>query len=60
MDSQRNIRHGNPHTYCYLDHEVGASYTPLVFKTFSTQEILSIIRSIQTKNSSGYDEISEM
>jgi hypothetical protein len=53
MDSQRNIRHGNPHTYCY----VGASYPPLVFKTFSTQEILSIIRSIQTKNSSAYDEI---
>jgi hypothetical protein len=57
-DSQENIRHGNPHTYCYLDQGVGVSYPPLVFKTFSTQELLSIIRSIQTKNSSGYDEIS--
>jgi hypothetical protein len=47
MDSQTNIRHGNPHTYCYLDQDVGASYPPLVFKTFSTQEILAIIRSIQ-------------
>jgi hypothetical protein len=56
MDSQRNIRHGNPHTYCYLDQDVRASYPPLVFKTSSTQEILSIIRYIQTKNSSGYDE----
>jgi hypothetical protein len=58
MDSQRYIRHGKPHTYCYLDQDVGVSYTPLVFKTFSTQEILSLIRSIQTKHSSGYDEIS--
>jgi hypothetical protein len=57
-DSQGNIRHGNPHTYCYLDQGVGESHPPLVFKTFSTQEILSIIRSIKTKNSSGYDEIS--
>jgi hypothetical protein len=37
---------------------VGVSHPPLVFKTFSTQEILSVIRSIQTKNLSGYDEIS--
>jgi hypothetical protein len=41
-----------------FDQDVGASYPPVVFKTFSSQEILSIIRSIQTKNSSGYDEIS--
>jgi hypothetical protein len=26
MDSQRNIRHGNHHTYCYLDQDIGASY----------------------------------
>jgi hypothetical protein len=49
---------GNPHTYCYLDRDVGVSYPLLVFKTFPTQEILPIIRSIQTKNSSGYDKIS--
>jgi len=30
----------------------------MVYKTFSTQEITSIIKSIKTKNSSGYDEIS--
>jgi hypothetical protein len=31
---------------------------PLVFKTFSTQEITSIIKLMKTKNSTGYDEIS--
>jgi len=57
-DSQENMRHGNPHTYCYFDHSAGDSYPLMVFKTFSTQEITSIIKSIKTKNSSSYDEIS--
>jgi hypothetical protein len=52
------MRHGNPYTYCYFYHHSGDSYTLMVFKTFSTQEITSIIKSIKTKNSSGYDEIS--
>jgi len=30
---------------------------PLVFKSFSTQEITQIIKSLKTKDSSGYDEI---
>jgi hypothetical protein len=30
----------------------------MVFKSFSTQEIISIIKSLKTKNSFGYDEIS--
>jgi len=57
-DSQENMRHGNPYTYCYFDHSAGDSYASLVFKIFSTQEITSISKSIKTKNSSGYDEIS--
>jgi hypothetical protein len=48
-DSQENMRHGNPYTYCYFDHSAGDFYPPLVFKTFSTQEITSIIKSIKTK-----------
>ena len=51
------MRHGNPYTYCYFDHSAGDSYPPLVFKTFFTQEITSVIKSVKTKNSSGYDEI---
>jgi hypothetical protein len=30
----------------------------MVFKPFSAQEIVSIIKSLKTKDSSGYDEIS--
>jgi hypothetical protein len=56
-DSQENMRHGNPYTYCYFDHSAGDSYPPVVFKSFPL-EITSIIKSIKTKNSSGYDEIS--
>jgi pyruvate/oxaloacetate carboxyltransferase len=37
---------------------LGILIPPMVFKTFSTQEITSIINSVKTKNSSGYDEIS--
>jgi len=51
------LRHGTD-TYCYLDQEKKTSHPPLVFKTFSTREILTVIRSLQNKNSFGYDEIS--
>ena len=57
-DSQENMRHGNSYTYCYFDHSAGDSYASLVFKIFSTQEITSISKSIKTKNSSVYYEIS--
>ena len=56
-NSDSDMRHGNPYTYCYFYHHSGDSYPPMVFKTFSTHEITSIIRSIKTKNSSGYDKI---
>jgi len=36
---------------------LGILIPPPVFKTFSTEEITSIIKPIKTKNSSGYDEI---
>jgi hypothetical protein len=37
----------------------GVQHAPsLVFKTFSTKQIFTIIKSIKSKNSRGYDEIS--
>jgi hypothetical protein len=56
-DNQGNVRHGTDN-YCYLNKKKKTSYPPLVFKTFSTREILMAIRSFQNKNSFGYDEIS--
>ena len=41
--------------YKYLEQHTG---DPLTFKYASTQEITSIIKSLNTKNSTGYDEIS--
>jgi hypothetical protein len=52
------MRQGNSFTYSYLDQNVGVSYPPMVFKTFSTREIISIIKSLKTKHSHGYDGIS--
>ena len=57
-NSLENMRHENLSTYSYVDQCVGDSFPPMVFKSFSTQEIISIIRSLKTKNSFGYDEIS--
>jgi len=37
---------------------LGILRPPMIFKTFSTQDITSVINSVKTKNSSGYDEIS--
>ena len=45
-------------TYSYLNQHTGYHYSPLVFKTFSTHEIKSVIKSLKTKNSFGYDGIS--
>ena len=53
-----NMRHKSSSTYSYLDLGNGNHYPPMVFKSFSTQEVMSIIKSLKTKNSFGYDEIS--
>ena len=52
-----NTRHKNKLAYSYLVQGVDI-FAPLVFKSFSTGEIISIIKSLKTKNSFGYDEIS--
>ena len=44
--------------YNNLHHIEENHYSPMVFKTFCTNEIISIIKSLKTKNSFGYDEIS--
>ena len=44
-------------TYKYLDPQKNNQYPNLIFKSFSTQEILSIIKSLKSKSSSGYDEV---
>ena len=41
----------------YLKHGKGTLAPPLIFKSFSTEEITPIIKSLKTKSSSGYDEI---
>jgi hypothetical protein len=49
----------NFHTFHhYLEQNYSYPPPPLVIKTFSTKEITSIIRTLKTKNSYGYDEIS--
>ena len=45
-------------SYNYLQQVEGNPYSPMVFKSFSTKEIISIIKSLKTKNSFVYDEIS--
>lgn len=44
------------HTYSPPDENT--SYSQMVFKPFTTNEIISIIKLLKTKNSFGYDEIS--
>jgi len=53
-----NTKPDNLTPYSYLDQCSTDPLPPMVFKSFSTQEILSIIKSLNTKNSSSYDEIS--
>ena len=43
--------------YTYLRLDKSTPYPPMVFKSFSTNEIISIIKSLKTKNSFGYDEL---
>jgi len=51
-----NMRHKNSSsTYSYLEQSNGNHYSSMIFKSFSTKEIISIIKSLKTKNSSGYD-----
>ena len=53
-----NMRYRNcSSTYSYLEQNNGNHYSSMVLKSFSTKEIISIIKSLKTKNSSGYDEI---
>jgi len=44
--------------YTYLRLDESTPYPPMVFKSFSAKEIISIIKLPKTKNSFGYDEIS--
>jgi hypothetical protein len=53
-----NPRNNTTSTYSYLDLDNGNRYSPMVFKSFSTQEIISIIKSLKTKDSFSYDEVS--
>jgi len=56
-DKLDNMKHNNPSIYSNCEQDKGTSAPPLVFKSFSTKEITQIIKSLKTKNSSGYDEI---
>ena len=47
-----------PTFHYYLEHNYVHPSSYLVFKTFSTKEITSTIKSLKTKNSHGYYEIS--
>lgn len=49
--------HTSP-SYNYLRHAEGNHYPTMVNETFSTNEIISIIKSLKPKNSFGYNEIS--
>ena len=53
-----NTRNNTTSTYSYLDLGNGNRYSPMVFKSFSSQEIISIIKSLKAKDSFGYDEVS--
>lgn len=43
--------------YSYLKQNNGKRYSSMVFKSFLTKEIISLIKSLKTKNSSDYGEI---
>ena len=51
------MEYDNLSTYSNFEQGKGTPDPPLVFKSFSTNEITRIIKSLKTKNSSGYDEI---
>jgi hypothetical protein len=56
-DKLDNMKHNNPFANSNTEHGRETLVPPLVFKLFSTKEITQIIKSLKTKNSSGYDEI---
>jgi hypothetical protein len=56
VDNKSNDK--NLPTYHYLEQNYVHPSSYLVFKTFSTKEIMSTIKSLKTKNSHGYYEIS--
>ena len=47
---QNKAHNSSSFTYSYLDQHTGNLYSTLVFKTFSTHEIISIIKSLKTKS----------
>jgi hypothetical protein len=46
-----NLGQKSSSSYSYLDLDNGNHYPPMVFKSFSTHEIISITKSLKTKNS---------
>jgi len=56
-DKLGNVEYDNLSTYSNFEQGKGTPAPPLVFKSFSTNELTQIIKSLKTKNSSGYDEI---
>jgi len=56
--NNKTDRDNFPIFHRYLEQNYTYPPPPLVIKTFSTKEITSIIKSLKTKNSYGYDEIS--
>ena len=58
INSNKPDSPSNNFTYTYLQHHRDYTSAPLVLKPFSTTEIIKIIKSLKTKNSFGYDEIS--
>ena len=58
FNGSANIGFPNSSTYSYLDQRVRVFSQPMTFKSCSTKEIIPIVKSLKTKNSFGYDEIS--
>ena len=56
-DKLDNMKHNKPFANSNFEQGRETLVPPLVFKLFSTKEITQIIKSLKTKNSSGYDEI---
>ena len=56
--NNKTDRDNFPTFHHYLEQNYSYPPPPLVIKTFSTKEITSIIKSLKTKNTYSYDEIS--
>ena len=56
-DKLDNMKHNKPFANSNFEQGRETLVPPLVFKLFSTKEITQIIKTLKTKNSSGYDEI---